>query len=251
MLGLQLGIEPGFETRAPEAAVDRYEMALKSVGGTIKDKRILILGYGGFFGLAVSLLRRGACHIVLLDPFAKLKHQQNQKLARFSSPYLRLQEGRVIPEPGSISIFHEHVSEYLERDPEKVELVLSSSVFEHIPDPLIEIKGLKSLTNIAGHHVHVIDLRDHYFKHPFEMLCYSKSTWERFLNPPSNHNRLRMWEYEALFRECFEGVRVDVLESDVDAFRKVRARIQPEFLSGNEDEDSASKIVVVASNPKQ
>jgi hypothetical protein len=250
MLGLRLGIEPGIETRAPEAAVDRYEIALKSIGETFEGKRILILGYGGFFGLAVSLLRRGASHIVLLDPFAKFKHQLNRNLARSSSPYLQLEGNRVIPDPGSISIFHKHVSEYLKGDPEKVELVLSSSVFEHIPDPLSETRGLKSLTNADGHHVHVIDLRDHYFKHPFEMLCYSKSTWARFLNPSSNLNRLRMWEYESIFRNCFDSVRVDVLEDDRDAFRRVKARIRPEFLSGDVEMDSASKIVVLASEPK-
>lgn len=249
MLRLRLGIEPGIETRLPEQAADRYVRALETINQEIPGKQILVLGYGGSFGLAVTLLDRGASHVVLLDPFAKLKHSENRKLAAASSSYLKFDGNTVIPDPQRITIIHERVSSYLERKPQKLDLVLSSSVFEHIPDPLVETRALARMTEDGGHHVHVIDLRDHFFRYPFEMLCHSKVFWDRWLNPPSNLNRFRSWEYEAVFRHCFQRVHLEIIETDVEAFRRVKRRIRAEFLSGNEELDSASKIILTASNP--
>jgi hypothetical protein len=249
ILGFGLGIESGLETRDPHAAADRYQSALNSIGEDITEKRILILGYGGYFGLAVSLLRRGAAHIVLIDPYAVTKHDENRKLAQDSSPFLRIEDNRAIPDSESISVIHNHVNRYLDGEPEAVDIILSSSVLEHIPDPIRELHILSRLTNAAGHHVHVIDLRDHFFKYPFEMLSFSESTWRRYLNPPSNLNRVRLGEYENAFRDCFHAVRVEILEGDREAFRRAKKRIRPEFLSGDEEKDSACKIIVVASSP--
>lgn len=249
ILRLGVGIEPGLETREPELATDRYQSALNSIGEDFTKKRILVLGYGGFLGLAISLLHRGAAHIVLLDPFAKAKHQENMKLAQDPSPYLRIEDNQVVPDPTSISVVHSNVDTYLESKPEAVDLILSSSVLEHIPNPSNEIQSLLRLTKESGHHVHVIDLRDHFFKYPFEMLSYSKSSWNRYLNPPSNLNRARIWEYEAAFQEYFHKVHVEILEGDRAAFQRAKSRIRPEFLSGDEEKDSAFKIVVVASDP--
>lgn len=244
-----VGIEPGLETREPVQAADRYLSALNIVGGDYVNKRILVLGYGGYYGLAVELLQEGAAHIVLLDPFAKPKHQENLGLAQEFPQFLRIEENRALPDPGLITLSHNRVGDYLESNPDPVDLVLSSSVLEHIPVPLSEIKILSGLTMDEGHHVHVIDLRDHYFKYPFEMLTYTKSTWDRFLNPPSNLNRLRMWEYEGIFQQYFLQVHVNILEGDREAFKRAKGRIRPEFLSGDEAKDSAYKIVMVASEP--
>ncbi len=69
------------------------------------------------------------------------------------------------------------------------------------------------------------------------MLCYSERTWQRFLNPGSNLNRLRVWDYERLFSSRFPSVAVQVRNSDLPAFRATRARIRPEFLTGDENRD--------------
>ena len=249
ILSFGVGIEAGLETREPDVAAERYQSALSSIGEDIKDKRILVLGYGGYFGLAVSLLCRGAKHVVLLDPYAKNKHSENRKLALDPSPFLRIEANRVIPEPGSISVIHKHVNAYLKSQPEPVDLIFSSSVLEHIPDPLDEMQSLTQLTKEAGHQIHFIDLRDHFFKYPFEMFCYSKSTWDRFLNPPSNLNRVRQWEYEAAFHGLFQRVQIEILEGDRVGFRRAKGRIRPEFLSGDVEKDSACKIVIKATGP--
>jgi hypothetical protein len=249
MMSFSYGIEPGLETREPDLAAERYESALQSHGETFQNKRVLVLGYGGYFGLCVSLLDRGANHVLLLDPYADLKHRDNQNLVRSDSNYLTLEGNQTLPNPDWITILRMHVKDYVETDPNPVDLVISSSVYEHLPNPGPITTRLCRATAENGYHIHIIDLRDHYFKYPFEMLCYSGSTWERFLNPSSNLNRLRLWDYESVFNRYFENVQVDILTEDRDSFRSIRERIRPEFLSGDETVDSASKIQVIASKP--
>lgn len=248
-MSFSFGIEPGLETREPELAAERYESALQSHGETFQQKRILVLGYGGFFGLCVSVLDRGAKHVLLLDPYADLKHRDNQNLVRSDSNYLTLEGNQILPNPDWITILRMHVTDYVETDPIPVDLVISSSVYEHLPNPGQITTRLARATAENGYHVHIIDLRDHYFKYPFEMLCYSRSTWERFLNPSSNLNRLRLWDYASIFKSRFRHVHVEVLSDDAEAFMRTKARIRPEFISGDEKMDSAQKILVVASNP--
>lgn len=249
MMRFSFGIEPGLETREPELAAERYESALQSHGKTFQQKRVMVLGYGGFFGLAVSVLDRGAKHVLLLDPYADLKHKDNQNLARSNSNYLTLKGNQTLPNPDWITTLRMHVTDYVDTDPNPVDLIISSSVYEHLPNPGQITTRLARVTAENGDHVHIIDLRDHYFKFPFEMLCYSRATWERLLNPSSNLNRLRLWEYESVFKQYFENVQVDILTEDRKSFRSIRERIRPEFLSGDETVDSASKIQVFASKP--
>ena len=249
MMSFSYGIEPGLEAREPELAAERYETALQSRGETFQKKRVLVLGYGGYFGLAVSVLNRGAKHVLLLDPYADLKHKDNQSLVRSDSNYLTLEGNQTIPNPDWITILRMHVQDYAKTGPNPVDLVISSSVYEHLSNPGQITASLARATAENGYHIHIIDLRDHYFKYPFEMLCYSRSTWERFLNPPSNLNRLRLWDYESIFRNRFENVHIEVISDDTEAFMRTKARIRPEFISGDEKMDSAQKILIVASNP--
>ncbi len=81
------------------------------------------------------------------------------------------------------------------------------------------------------------------------MLCYSERQWRRFLNPGSNLNRLRAGDYQRLFSQGFNQVKVEILYSDLPAFRAARPRIRPEFLSGNDEQDAATHIMLRAGRP--
>jgi hypothetical protein len=94
-----------------------------------------------------------------------------------------------------------------------------------------------------------VDLRDHYFKYPFEMLRFSENTWRRWLNPSSNHNRYRLWDYRRAFQACFADVEVEIISREEEAFRKALPHLRPEFVSGDINEDAVSGIQVVASRP--
>ncbi|HEX5943033.1 MAG TPA: hypothetical protein VFY66_12190, partial [Anaerolineales bacterium] len=104
-------------------------------------------------------------------------------------------------------------------------------------------------TKPDGIQLHYVDLRDHFFKYPFEMLCFSEGAWRRWLNPSSNHNRYRLWDYRRVFESCFEYVEIEVLSREEEAFRKVLPHLRPEFVSGNMEEDAVGTIQVVASKP--
>jgi hypothetical protein len=127
--------------------------------------------------------------------------------------------------------------------------VLSNSVLEHVEDVGLTVADLARVTTPGGQHFHFIDLRDHLFRYPFEMLCYSEKAWRRFLNPGSNLNRLRVWDYERVFSSYFAPVTVQVRASDLPAFRRTRKRIRPEFLSGNESRDAITYILLRATLP--
>jgi SAM-dependent methyltransferase len=130
-----------------------------------------------------------------------------------------------------------------------VDFVLSSSVYEHLDDVEGITRALAKLTKPTGIHIHYVDLRDHFFKYPFEMLSFSESTWRRWLNPSSNHNRYRLWNYRDAFQACFEQVEINVLTREEEAFRKLLPHIRPEFVSGNMDEDAVGVILIITSKP--
>lgn len=246
-----IGVQAGLETRDAQAAVHRYLDALARWELGVQGARVLILGYGGYFGVAVELLRHGAAHVVLLDPYASMKRRRNLALVREAEPYLLVENGEAKPNPALITLVHETVESYQMRGAVAVDLVLSSSVYEHLEYPREVTQSLAALTSSSGVHVHFIDLRDHFFSCPFEMLCYSERVWRRFLNPPSNLNRLRIWDYETIFGEVFERYELEIAESALGAFRQARSRIDPLFISGDENRDAATEILIRAARPRR
>jgi len=247
---LRLGIEPGLETREPEVARDRYEAAVQASGSHLQGKRILILGYGGYFGLGVKLLEHGAGHVVLFDPYARVNHKMNLALAQGDCPFLSVHNGQVNPKEEWITIVHDLTQDYRIENNEPIDLVFSSSVLEHVTFPEELVQDLARITHPEGLHIHFVDLRDHYFKYPFEMLCHSEAVWSRFLNPSSNLNRLRVWDFEEIFQRYFQIVEFEIFEKELTSFRKAKNRIRPEFISGNEDADCASRLLIKVSLPQ-
>lgn len=241
-------IRPGMETRAPSAAIRRLMDTLDEANVEVSGRRILILGYGGRIDVALQLLRAGARHVVLVDPFADLVPMP-ASLTATGSPFLMTSGSRAVPAPEWLTVVHAPLGQYLSEGGRPVDLVLSNSVLEHVEDMASAVEELAQVTAPRGQHFHFVDLRDHLFRHPFEMLCYSERTWRRFLNPGSNLNRLRVWDYERLFSSRFRPVIVQVRNSDPLAFRAVRRRIRPQFLSGDENRDAITYILLRASLP--
>jgi hypothetical protein len=249
ILSHRLGVQPGLETREPQRAARRYEKALQVMGRTLQEAKVLILGYGGYYGLAVELLRLGAARVDLLDPYAHPHRAANRALAATAAPYLLLEGDKVRLNPDWMRILRSAEGRGQSGDPERYDVVLSWSVYEHVQDPARLTEQLARRTAIHGCHVHYIDLRDHYFRRPFEMLCHSEHLWRKLLNPPSNLNRLRAWQYPPLFHPHFERVEMDILERDPEALQRTRSRIRLRFLSGHAGLDSATRILIKAWNP--
>jgi len=245
-------IRSGLETNDPLAAVQRYIQVFSEYGLSLKDKRVMVFGYGGRFDIGFGLLKAGASHVLLCDKYALADEVHNRRLFEGEEKYFALENGRLRPRPEWMTLLESDIRDFhVNSDSEKMDFVMSSSVYEHVDDVEGITRALASLTKTSGTRIHFVDLRDHFFKYPFEMLRFSESTWRRWLNPSSNHNRYRLWNYRSAFETCFERVEIKILDREEAAFRTLLPYIRPEFISNNMDENFASLILVIASSPKK
>ena len=243
-------IRAGLETNDPSAAVKRYVDVLSERGLSFQGTRVLVFGYGGRFDIGFGLLKAGASHVILCDKYAPPDEIHNRQMFASEEKYFQVESQGVRPRPEWITLLEADIrDERVTRQIEPVDFVISSSVYEHVDDVEGITRSLARLTKPEGLQIHYIDLRDHFFKYPFEMLRFSESTWRGWLNPSSNHNRYRLWNYRKAFQACFGGVEIKVMTREEEAFRKVLPRIRPEFVSGDIAEDAVGVILVVASKP--
>jgi SAM-dependent methyltransferase len=245
-------IHPGPETSDPRAASERYCAVLEKSDIALAKKRVMLFGYGGNFAVGMELLRQGAAHVVLCDKYAPPNDRLNRTLLPAYSKFLYEGRGHILPNPEWITLFQEDIRAVeAEAGISPVDIVMSSSVFEHLPNEDMQsiVQSLARLTKPEGIHIHFIDLRDHFFRYPFEMLTFSEQAWRRWLNPTSNLNRCRLSDYARLFNEAFRRVHVIILEQDLAAFEKARPHIQPAFLTGKAESDAVTQILVLAVNP--
>jgi hypothetical protein len=245
-------IRPGLESSDPLAAVDQYMKALAQYGKSITGQRVLVFGYGGRFAVGVELLKQGASHVVLCDHFVLLDRERNSELLPKYSDYLFMKNDEVMPRTEHITLLHGDIREAKLKDEiQAVDLVLSTSVYEHLDDVDGITSALAKLTAPHGVHVHFVDLRDHYFKYPFEMLAYSETVWKNFLNPTSNLNRYRLPSYQKIFEKYFGQVKINVLARQENELRQMNRRVRSEFLTGDEAVDATTLIQVFAETPNE
>jgi SAM-dependent methyltransferase len=243
-------IRPGLETSNPFAAVQRYADVLSERGLSLRGKRVLVFGYGGRFDLGFGLLKEGAAHVILCDRYARPDEDHNRRMFAAEEKYFVVEKKGVRPRSEAMTLLESDIRRSRSAgDVEAVDVVLSSSVYEHLDDVEGITRALAGLTKPDGIHVHFVDLRDHFFKYPFEMLRFSETTWRRWLNPSSNHNRYRLWDYRRVFVACFGHVEIEVLAREPEAFHRLAPHIRPEFVSGNPEEDAVTLIRVIASEP--
>lgn len=243
-------IRPGLESSDPAAAAARYIEVLSQNGRTIQGKRVLVFGYGGRFAVGVELLKRGAAHVLLCDHRAAVDEERNLQLLQEFGEYLTEIDGRARPRPEFITLLHGDIRQAsLRSSLPALDCVLSTSVFEHLADVDGITSALARWTDSLGFHLHFVDLRDHFFKYPFEMLKFSERIWKQLLNPTSNLNRYRLKDYRKVFETYFRQLRIVVTDRDEASFLKVQRQIRPEFLSGDPAHDTATGIWIFAAGP--
>lgn len=243
-------IRPGLETSNPLAAVQRYVDVLSARGLSFSGKRVLVFGYGGRFDLGFGLLKEGAAHVILCDKYAPTDETHNRQVFGDEEKYFYAKQHGLRPRSEWMTLLESDIRDVgVAGEVEPVDMVLSSSVYEHLDDVEGITQALARLTKRDGLQIHFVDLRDHFFKYPFEMLRFSERTWRNWLNPSSNHNRYRLWDYRRVFEACFGHVEIEVLDREDNAFRQLRPFIRPEFVSGNLQEDAVTLIRVIASKP--
>ena len=244
-------IKPGLETADSASAVKRYAEILTARGIALRGKRVLVFGYGGRLDIGIGFLELGASPVILSDKYAPPDLDHNRALAEGHRGYFLWQDGVPRPDPAFMTLFDGDIRDMASQALPANDVVVSNSVYEHLEDADGTTRALARLTSAEGVHIHFVDLRDHFFKYPFEMLHYSENVWRRWLNPSSNHNRLRLWDYRRVFEEAFGQVQIDVLHQDENAFNRARKRLRGEFISGNPQEDAATLIRIVAAQPRR
>jgi hypothetical protein len=243
-------IRPGLETAEPQAAVERYVQVLEARGQNLTGRRVLVFGYGGRYDIGLHLLEAGAAHVVLCDKYARPDDMHNGLLEPRYAKYLRTEAGHTLPRAQWMTLVEQDVRELQASGALPLsDLVVSTSVYEHLEDVEGTTSSLAALTAARGLNIHFVDLRDHFFKYPFEMLHYSERTWRHWLNPTSNHNRYRLWDYRRVFDGYFGQVDIGILERDEAGFAGALGRIRPEFRRGNLLDDSVTLIRIVAAQP--
>ncbi len=251
MLRNKLVIKPGLETDQPDQAVKRYLEKMNKHQLPIYGKRVMVFGYGGNIIIGLLLLESGAKHVILCEQEKFPEPAINPQIVnRFPNYFIQSQNANII-KPELISIYHQDISQVKEIKPfNAVDFVLTSSVYEHLENPEKTTHALHALTSNRGCHFHFIDLRDHFFKYPFEMLCYSENTWRNWFNPTSNLNRFRIPDFRNLFKTYFNTVEIQTEERDEINFKKTLKRIRGEFLTGNDDIDCVTQICIICNDPK-
>ncbi len=244
-------IRPGLETRAPLEAAQRYQSVLEAENIALRGARVLVFGYGGNFALGCALLELGAAHVVLCEKDVQPDQRANSALLPRYPTYLINASDGVRPNPLVMTLAQADIRQTTPAQiGGRVDIVLSTSVYEHLGDVAGITRALAGLTTPGGAHLHYIDLRDHFFRYPFEMLCYSERVWRNWLNPTSHHNRFRFRDYRSVFEKNFADVQLEVLERDEAAFERTKTRIRAEFLTGDKTIDAITLIKVLARQPR-
>jgi len=250
MLHRNLVIEAGLETRDPAQAVARYLEALTARGVSVADAHILIFGYGGNLAVAIGLLEAGCGHITVCDHIAPTEKHENDLLRQRFPRYFQPDAETARPNPQWITAYHGDIKTIpAETTLGPFDIILSNSVFEHLDDVAGISLALSRLLKAGGCMLSFVDLRDHYFKYPFEMLCYSERVWRGFLNPSSNLNRWRVWQYEQALGTHYRKLTVEILASNLAEYRKASPRIRAEFKQGDAARDAALRILVFGQQP--
>lgn len=238
----------GAETNYPDIIVDKYEARLNVPGYSLKGKKILVFGFGGYLGFAVELLKRGAEHVYLYDKYAPLDDSKNAALYLKDNSYLVDENKKIRPDSKYITMIKCDFDEYAAVNIGSIDCVMSNSVLEHVDNVDETVDLFKKTMSEDGVNIHFIDLRDHFFKYPFHMLCFSEKIWKKYLNPGSNLNRYRTYDYRKIFNKYFDEVKIEAVSSNLEAFIKLKKKIKPEFIVGDNTEDSITKICVMATN---
>ena len=249
LLRRSLLIRAGLDTSEPESSAKRYKSQLSNQNVGMEGKSIIVFGFGGTYAVAGYLLSFGAKHVALVEQHEDLHTKVNFDVAKQYPEYFSIEKGRAIPESRFISVHHGDIRSKMSNLP-KADIILSNSVMEHVDNLPGIIDSLSDFTNPEGVHLHFIHIGDHFGKHPFEMLTYSEFVWKKFLNPPSNLNRLRKSDHVKSYSKRFGDVRTEVHLRDTQEFIKEKHRIREEFISGSNEDDSIIVFSLFASGMK-
>jgi SAM-dependent methyltransferase len=206
----------------PSSIVDEYVNLLAIAGFAPQGKRILEVGVGRTnstgYEIAARLTPKST---VVYEPYVSFGASEDASLLLHIASKYQVDANFLV----------NHVSRLsrLDRVPSgSIDLILSSSVLEHVNDPPSLFADLKRLLSPNGAMLHQVDYRDHFFKYPYHFLQFKKETWNRWLNP-GNLPGWRLYDHiEQLEAQGFD-VRVLWETRDEASFTLLANRVAHDY----------------------
>ena len=192
-------------------------------------------GTGLYNPLSAPLLLCGVERLMVLEPFVrgeidwKRFHRRVRSLLQlaekdrdFPLPKLkRTEDLQTAGNPKSISAIEvrQEFWEKTQLPDNSVDLIVSSSVLEHLREPHKVLTECFRVLKSDGWMINIVDLRDHFFRYPYEMLKYSDRFWRILTTRRGGsgyQNRLRLSHWiTALERAGFESKSLPLIEDSV------------------------------------
>lgn len=183
----------------------------------LKDKKLLEIGPGQDFGLALVLADFGLNEIVLIDPYL-IEWRNDYHPIYYESLLEKL--GKKYPLINFISIkeilknkshkaaklkcYPVGLEEVRQIEDGSIDISISNACFEHFVYPELAVKELARITKNGGLGFHQIDLRDHRdYSKPLEFLTFPDKMFFKIkkMTDARFGNRIRYNEYNEIFKK--------------------------------------------------
>jgi len=209
--------------RHPMQVVEQYARNLAKENLSISDKHVLEAGAGRTNTVGYGLLHAGASEVTLLEPFVAFDMQRDRALRDSNPDIAGTVDGRLT-----------RVASFDQIPTGSVDLLLSTSVLEHVRDLPAFFAGCLRVLKPDGVMLHRVDYRDHFFKYPYAFLTFSDATWSRWLDP-GDLPRWRLDDHVCAMSAC--GFHVEILDSSsqIAAFEQIKSQVIPRFRTGRVD----------------
>lgn len=206
---------------SPQSVVSAYFSYLRECNIRVDGMTTLELGSGATNGTGYELAARKTTRVYCLEPFARFRSTLDQSI---------LSEvcNRHHVKPDDIAGRTVRLNNFNDIPPQSIDLVVSSSVLEHVADLGTLCSDLKRVLTLSGKMLHLVDYRDHFFKYPYHFLQFSRRTWKAFLDP-GDLPRWRLTDHLHAFARAGFETRVLAERSEPGEFARVAPYINQEF----------------------
>ncbi len=226
----------------PARLADAYQRNLASARFSPTGLRLLEIGVGRTNSVAYEMSARFETQaFTVFEPFVGLSPAEDSKLL------LKVAARHNRPADDLATRVH-RIARLEAIEDGSINLILSSSVLEHVGDPRKLFARLRRILAPGGAMLHLVDYRDHFFKYPYHFLQFRKATWNRWLNPGD----LPVWRlYDHLDQLEETGFSARVLEesSDPEAFAAIAAHVSADYPANDERLKTTTAAIWAVANP--
>lgn len=221
---------------------------------------ILEAGTGVYNPASVPLFRAGASKIILLEPFladtidlARFRERANAFLTLADEddafPVPRVEE---LGDPLDRVEFSGHLWEDTGLPDDAVDFVLSISVLEHLRNPEAVLDETRRILRPGGWLISTVDMRDHFFKYPWEMLKYSERQWRLLTTQRGGGGYLNRWRIDK-WRQALEergfNVTLEATHQFDSGILQERPLLDPEFRNLDDASLRTAQALLAAQKP--